>query len=40
MVFFIFNQIFIENSASGDPDQTAHSAASGLGLHYLPTSQA
>ena len=24
---------------SGDPDQTPHSVASDLGLHYLPTSQ-
>ena len=24
---------------SGDPDQTPHFVASGLGLHYLPISQ-
>ena len=24
---------------SGDPDQTPHSVASDLGLHYLPMSQ-
>ena len=35
MVFFIFIQIVIE---SGDPDQTPRSAASDLGLHYLPMS--
>ena len=36
MVFFIFIQILIEHSAnSGDPDQTPHHAASGLGLHCL-----
>ena len=39
MVFFIFNQVLIENYASkqwrvsGDPDQTPHSVASDLGLH-------
>ena len=40
MLFFIFIQILIEHSASKqwNPDQTKHSVASGLGLHYLPTS--
>ena len=40
MVFFIFIQILrdILQANSGDPDQMPHSAASGLGLHYLPTS--
>ena len=28
----------IMQANSGDPDQRLHSAASGLGLHYLPTS--
>ena len=38
MVFFIFNQIFIDHSVanSGDHNQTPHNAASDLGLHYLP----
>ena len=37
--FSFFIQILIEHSAnSGDPDQMPHSAASGLGLHYLSTS--
>ena len=38
--FFISIQILIEQSVSKhrDPDQTPHSAASGLGLHCLPTS--
>ena len=37
---FHFVQILIEHSASNseDPDQTSSSAASGLGLRYLPTS--
>ena len=38
MVFFIFIQILIEQAKIEDPDQTLHSAVSGLGLHYLPTS--
>ena len=40
MLFFIFIQILIEHYASiiGDPDQMPLSAAFGLGLHYLPTS--
>ena len=40
MVVFVFILILIENSVanSGDPDQTLHSAASGLGLHCLPMS--
>ena len=40
MVFFIFIQVLIENlqAKSGDPDQTPHSVASDLGLHYLPMS--
>ena len=39
MVFFIFIQVLIEMQAnSGDPDQTPHSVASDLGLHYLPMS--
>ena len=40
MVFFIFFR-FRKNILkvnSGDPDQTPRSAASGMGLHYLPTS--
>ena len=41
MVFFIFIQVLIENYASknsGDPDQTPHSVAPDLGLHFLPMS--
>ena len=39
MVFFIFIQVSIENYAnSGDSDQTPHSVASDLGLHYVPMS--
>ena len=39
MVFLIFIQILIEHSVnSGDPDQTARSAASDLGLHCFPLS--
>ena len=36
MVFFVDIQILQANS--GDPDQTLHSAVSGLGQHYMPTS--
>ena len=37
MVFFIFIQVLIEimQANSADPDQTPHSVASDLGLHYL-----
>ena len=37
---FIFIQVLIEimQPNSGDPDQTPHSVASDLGLHYLPMS--
>ena len=37
MEFFIFIQVLIENYASKQwrPDQTRHSVASDLGLHYL-----
>ena len=40
MVVFIFIQILIEHSVanSGDPNQTPHPAASGLGFHWLPMS--
>ena len=39
MVFFIFMQILnILQANSGDPDQMPLSGASGLGLHYLPSS--
>ena len=34
MIFFILSKILQANS--GDPDQTQHSVASDLGLHYLP----
>ena len=36
MVFFIFNQVVIENYAS--TDQAPHSVASDLGLRYSPMS--
>ena len=40
MIFLIFIQILTERSASKQwrPDQTPHSAVSGLGLHFLPMS--
>ena len=40
MVFFIFIHVLIENYASRQwrPNQTPHSVASDLGLHYLPMS--
>ena len=39
MVFFIFNSNFrILQANSGDADQTQENKASGLGLHYFPTS--
>ena len=38
MVFFIFIQILIEHSASGDNDQKPWSAASDLDLHCSPMS--
>ena len=41
MVFFIlssFNRKLCKQTVSGDPDQTPHSVASDLGLHYLPMS--
>ena len=43
MVFFIFIQILIEHTFCKQTvetlhDQSLHSAASALGLHYLPTS--
>ena len=40
MVFFIFIQVLIVNYASKKwrPDQTPHSVASDLGLHYVPMS--
>ena len=31
-----FIEISVLNAESVDPDQTSHSAASDLGLHYLP----
>ena len=40
MVFFTYIEILIEHTVSNseDPDQIPHSAASDLGLHYLPMS--
>ena len=40
MVFLIFIQVLIEimQANSGYPDQTPHSLASDLGLHYFPMS--
>ena len=35
LILLSFIEIYVVNADSVDPDQTPHSAASGLGLHYL-----
>ena len=36
MAMFVFVVFFVFFANSGDSDQTPHSAASDLSLHYLP----